>query len=91
MSTTEETTAHMVEELAHERVLAETVLGKGTVTYVDAAAGYGLVSPDEGDDDLMFRFSGRPGSLSTGMRVGFAVDVGCHGLQAFAVTPVPPA
>jgi hypothetical protein len=53
-----------------------------------------VISPDEGDDDLVFMCANRAGGesdpLSVGVRVAFEVDVGHDGLEAFDVTRMLP-
>ena len=83
--------AHMVQEFTLERLLAERVMGAGTVKRVDSM-GCGVISPDEGDEDLVFQPASVAGGepLSEGARVAFEVDVGLHGLEAFNVIRTPP-
>jgi len=79
--------ADMLDGLTLERLLAERVLATGTVKSVDPEHARGTISPDEGDEDLVF---GSKAALSVGMRVAFEVDVGHDGLQAFNITKLPP-
>ena len=83
--------AQMVDELTTERLLAEMVMAVGTVKRIDRD-GCGLISPDEGDDDLAFRparvADGEP--LSEGAKVAFEVDCGPDGLEAFNVVRTLP-
>jgi cold shock CspA family protein len=82
----------MLARLDLERLLAERVLGAGTIKSIDPEHRVGTIGPDEGDDDLVFQFASvlASGGLSRGMRVAFEVDVGKDGLQAFNVTKLPP-
>jgi cold shock CspA family protein len=82
----------MLAQLDLERLLAERVLDAGTIKSIDPEHKVGTISPDEGDDDLVFEFASvrATGALSKGMRVAFEVDVGDNGLQAFNVTKLPP-
>jgi hypothetical protein len=75
----------MLDGLALERLIAERVMGTGTVKSV--AGDGGTIDPDEGDEDLAFR-SALP--LAVGVRVAFEVDVGRDGLHAFNVAKLPP-
>ncbi|HZO95987.1 MAG TPA: cold shock domain-containing protein [Gaiellaceae bacterium] len=79
------------ERLVAERLTAEIVVGTGTVKRFDPVRGDGLVSPDEGDDDLVFHTEAPGGALAPGVRVAFAVDTGARGLEAFDVVPIRPA
>jgi cold shock CspA family protein len=74
-------------ELTAERLSAERVTATGTIKWVNLEDGCGMVGPDEGDDDLTFRFADSGSApLRAGARVEFEVDLGCHGLEAFNVT-----
>jgi cold shock CspA family protein len=87
--------AVMEEKLAAERVLAERVIASGTVRCFSAEEGRGLISADEGDEDLLFRATsvadGSSPALTRGVRVRFEVHEGAQGLEAFAVTPLDAA
>lgn len=86
--------ASSVDELTAERLLEERVIGIGTVKYVSSVGGYGVISPDEGDDDLFFQASsveGDSATLATGARVVFEARVGHDGLEAFDVVTTQPA
>ena len=83
-----EADARMRDELAHERLLAERVTATGTVKRIDAEGGFAVISPDEGDEDLVFRSTNL--ALSVGVRVAFEVDVGHSGLEARNVIRTPP-
>ena len=80
-------TLDLFAELTAERLRAERVTATGTIKWIDLDGGCGMVSPDEGDDDLVFEIidSVSP-QLRAGSRVEFEVDVGSHGLEAFNVT-----
>jgi len=85
--------SQLLDELELERLRAEKVMCTGTIKFVDNEGGWGVISPDEGDTDLVFR-SARiagivAGPLSAGVRVVFEVDAGPHGLQAYRVDLVP--
>jgi cold shock protein len=81
----------MAEVLRAERCWAERVIAKGTVKQYSATDGYGFISADEGDSDLLVRAtsiaSGGPETLTVGARVEFEVDEGERGLEAFDVVP----
>jgi CspA family cold shock protein len=87
--------AVMEEKLAAERLLAERVFASGTVRCFSAAEGYGFISADEGDDDLLFRATSvadaTSSALTRGVRVRFEVHEGPDGLEAFTVTPLEAA
>ena len=77
--------------LRTERLIAERVMGAGTVKWFSVEQGRGSISPDEGDEDLCVEAGSIEGGASTlvaGARVEFEVDVGCEGLQAFHVVSV---
>ena len=81
----------MAEVLRAERLWAERVTCKGTVKQYDAENGYGFISADEGDCDLLVRCTsiatGGLATLTVGARVEFEVDEGARGLEAFDVMP----
>lgn len=86
--------ASPVDELTAERLREERVIGIGTVKYLSSVDGYGVISPDEGDDDLCFQVSsvrGDSATLATGARVVFEVRPGHNGLEAFDVVTTQPA
>lgn len=82
----------IVEMLMAERLLAESVIGRGTVKRFDAKQGYGFISADEGDEDLLVRSTSVRGqlveTLTEGTRVEFEVREGERGLEAFGVVPI---
>ena len=82
----------MEETLIAERLMAERVMATGTVKSFSAEKGYGLISPDEGDDDLFVQSTSIAGggfeSLTEGARVEFEVHEGLRGLEAFSVVPM---
>jgi cold shock protein len=81
----------MAKSLAAERVSAERVMATGTVKWLSEMRGFGFISPDEGDDDLLVQavsVGGGFGTLSEGARVEFEVHEGLKGLEAFAVVPL---
>ena len=79
----------MAAMLEAERVMADRVMATGTVKWLSNEQGYGLISPDEGDDDLIVQASsaGEGGfeRLPEGTRVVFEVHEGLRGLEAFGV------
>jgi cold shock protein len=81
----------IAELLREERLREERVIGRGTVKRYSAADGYGFISADEGDSDLLVRStsiaSGGLQTLTVGARVEFAVSEGDRGLEAFDVVP----
>ena len=82
----------MADALTAERCTAERVMGKGTVKWLSKEDGYGLISADEGDEDLVFwPTSIAEGGFETvgeGTRVEFEVHEGRRGLEAFGVVPL---
>jgi CspA family cold shock protein len=82
----------MAETLTAERLMADRVMGKGTVKWLSDEKDYGFVSPDEGDDDLPAHFAffadGGFATLTEGARVEFEVHEGRRGLEAFDVVPI---
>jgi CspA family cold shock protein len=80
------------ERLMAERLMAERVMATGTVKWLSDDEGYGLISPDEGDDDLFVQSTsfadGGFKTLTEGARVVFEVHEGRKGLEAFSVVPV---
>jgi CspA family cold shock protein len=85
------TDERMAQSLMAERVEADRVMATGTVKRWSADEGCGLISPDEGDDDLVVHSESLAGGLGTlieGARVFFEVHEGHHGLEAFGVAPL---
>jgi CspA family cold shock protein len=86
------TPTDMAEALTAERVMAERVVVKGTVKSFGAETGVGLISPDEGDGDVIVQASnvaeGGLKTLTVGARVEYVVDEGPRGLEAFCVVPL---
>ncbi len=82
----------MEEALTAERLMAERVMATGIVKSFSAEKGYGLISPDEGDDDLFVQTTsiaeGGFKTLTEGRRVEFEVHEGRNGLEAFSVVPM---
>jgi len=77
--------------LMTERLIAERVMGTGTVKWFNLEEGCGCISPDEGDEDLRVEAASIEGGVNmlvAGARVEFEVDVGHSGLQAFHVISV---
>jgi len=85
----------MAQKLTEERLRAERVMANGTVKSFSEKKGYGFISPDEGDDDLIFRSTSIAGRgferLTSGTRVEFEVHEGSRGLEAFGVVPIEPS
>jgi len=85
----------MEETLAAERLMAERVIATGTVKSFNAEEGYGLIDPDEGDEDLLVRSTsiaeGGLTTLTEGRRVEFEVHGAQRGLEAFGVVPTAPS
>jgi CspA family cold shock protein len=75
----------VAQRIVAERLMAERVLATGTVKWFNAE-GSGVISPDEGDDDIFVRSSF--GTLTEGTRVEFEVDEGPDGLEAFSVVRI---
>ena len=83
----------MTEQFAAERLMAERVIATGTVRWFSAEKGYGFISADEGDDDLIVQSTSVVDCIETmaeGTRVVFEVHEGSRGLEAFSVAPVEP-
>jgi CspA family cold shock protein len=74
-------------QLTEERLLAERVLATGTLKWFSDADGYGCISPDEGEGDLLVHCLDCSG-LPTGARVVFEVNTGPRGLEAYNVVPL---
>ena len=70
------TQPYLFAELTAERLSAERVTATGTIKWIDLEGGRGMVGPDEGDDDLTFRFVDGSAPLRAGARVEFEVDLG---------------
>jgi CspA family cold shock protein len=83
----------MTEQLAAERLMADRVMAMGTVKWFSVQQGYGLISADEGDDDLIVHSTSIVdclGAMTEGARVVFEVHQGSRGLEAFSVAPLEP-
>ena len=66
---------------------------RGTVTWADAAKGYGFISPDEDATELFVSrsdLSAGSGALRAGARVDFEERSGAHGRGAAANVAVRP-
>ena len=85
-------TTRMEEALRADRTRADAVVECGTVKSFDRQQGLGLISPDEGDGDLLVRVTsiaeGYLGTLTQGVRVEFEIHTGQAGLEAFDVVPL---
>jgi len=82
----------MSERLLAERLMADRVMGTGTVRWFSPTDVYGLISPDEGDDDVVVHAESVAAchlrELIQGARVEFDVHAGRRGLEAFSVVPI---
>jgi CspA family cold shock protein len=82
----------LMAELMAERLMAERVMATGTVKWFSDEKGYGFISADEGDDDLLVTSTsiadGGFKTLTEGARVEFEVHEGRTGLEAFGVVLV---
>jgi CspA family cold shock protein len=67
-------------------------MAQGTVKWFNSEKGYGLISPDEGGEDLFVHYSAIEGSgfrsLEEGERVSYEQAQGRKGLEARNVSKV---
>ena len=82
----------MSERLVAERLMADRVMCTGRVKWFSVLAGYGLISPDEGDGDLVVHAESVVAcelrELIQGSRVEFEIHEGRRGLEAFGVVTI---
>jgi CspA family cold shock protein len=85
-------TPRMTDALNAERIGADAVVECGTVRSFDPERGFGFISPDEGDGDILVRATsiaeGGLEALTEGARVEFEIHEGGSGLEAFDVVSI---
>ena len=72
-------------------------MAEGTVKWFDRARGFGYITPDVGEQDVLVVHTAIAGPLSdgfrtvaTGARVRFSTHQGAQGPEAMQVTALPP-